>query len=69
MLYSATSYRSAEHIVIDTMFTEPVFLFLILLIPAGLYLLKKDFIYAKFIGVISLISGFVYILSRILYNI
>ena len=68
MLYSVTSYRSAEYLMMDTIFTEPVFLLFILLIPAGIYLVKKDFSYAKFIGILSVAAGTVYILSRILYN-
>ncbi len=68
MLYSVTSYRSAEYLMMDTIFTEPVFLLLVLLIPAGIYLLKKDIFHAKLIGAVSIMAGCIYILSRIFYN-
>jgi len=68
MLYSVTSYRSAEYLMMDTIFTEPVFLLLVLLIPAGIYLLKKDIFHAKFVGTVSIMAGCIYILSRIFYN-
>lgn len=69
MLYSVASYRSAEYLMMDTLFTEPVFLLLVLLIPVGLYLMKKDIVYARFIGAVAVLAGGIFILSRILYNI
>ncbi len=68
MLYSVTSYRSAEYLMMDTIFTEPVFLLFVLLIPIGIYLLKKDIVHARLIGAVSIVAGGIYILSRILYN-
>ena len=69
MLYSVASYRSAEYLMMDTLFTEPVFLLLVLLIPVGLYLMKKDIVHARFIGAVAVLAGGIFILSRILYNI
>ena len=68
MLYSVSATPSAERMMIDTIFTEPVFLLLILLIPAGIYLLKKDLIAAKLIGILSIASGCIYLVSRVMYN-
>ncbi|MBQ8604319.1 MAG: hypothetical protein IJ410_05725 [Oscillospiraceae bacterium] len=69
MLYSVAYDRSAEYLMIDTLFTEPVFLLLVLLIPAGVYLIKKDIFHAKLIGTMSVMAGIIFILSRFLYNI
>ena len=67
MLYSTASATKPELFILDIIFTEPIFMALVLLIPAGLYLLKKDIFQAKLIGCASLAAGCLYAVTRIIY--
>ncbi len=69
MLYSTRSAPAPQMFVFEIIFTEPMFLLLILLIPMGLYLLKKEFRQAKIIGRASVLFGCIYTFSRIIYYI
>ena len=68
MLYSVkTISASPEYIVLDILFTEPVFMLLLLLIPAGLIMFRKDMGLAKLIGLASLAMGVTFLFAKILY--
>ncbi len=68
MLYTASAVSSPEYFVLEIIFTEPVFLFLLLLIPAGIYLFRKELALSKVIGFLSIIVGGIYRFSKLLYQ-